>query len=138
MKLSSNQRYLYRLIVGSVMVIWGLAELLLNPGRGSVIPVALIAAGMVFMVAGLKLRRLSRSLPFRESPDQDERTRRIGAWGISYSWFLTLLFMTALFWLDYARVLVLTTGTALAVSVIVMAVSARLFQWYFFRKGDVE
>lgn len=138
MKMSSNQRYLYRLIVGSVMAIWGLAELLLNPDGGNVIPVALIAAGVVFMVAGFKLRRLSRSLPFRESPDQDERTRRIGAWGISYSWFLTLLFMTALFWLDYARVLVLTTGTALAVSVIVMAVSARLFQSYFFRKGDVE
>jgi hypothetical protein len=137
MSLSSKWRYLYRLIVGLVMVIWGLAELLLNPGGGPAIPVALIAAGIVFVIAGFRLRQ-EVSLPFGGAPGQDERTRKIGAWGISWSWTFTLFFMAGLFWLDYFRVVTLSAEIALGISVVFMAISARLFQWYFFTRGDVE
>jgi small neutral amino acid transporter SnatA (MarC family) len=139
MSMSMNRRYLYRLIIGSVMAIWGLAELLLNPGGGPVIPVALVAAGIVFVLAGFRLRqRASQSLPSGGGPEQDERTRKIGAWGISWSWTFTIFFMAGLFWLDYFRVVILSAEVALGISVVVMAISARLFQWYFFAKGDVE
>jgi hypothetical protein len=139
MSLSSKWRYLYRLIVGSVMVIWGIAGLLLDPGGNPAISDALIAAGTVFVIAGFRLRReVSLSLPFREVPEQDERTRKIGAWGISWSWTLTLFFMAGLFWLDNFKVVTLSAETALGISVIVMAISALLFQLYFQMKGDVE
>jgi hypothetical protein len=46
--------------------------------------------------------------------------------------------MTGLFWLDYLNVLRLSTQNALALSVIVLALSVVIYKVYLFRKGDVE
>ncbi len=46
--------------------------------------------------------------------------------------------MFGLFWLDYLDVLRFSTQNALALSVVVLALSAVIYQTYLFRKGDVE
>jgi hypothetical protein len=46
--------------------------------------------------------------------------------------------MTALFWFDYAGLLRLSTQNALAASVVVLAISAVIYQAWLFRKGDVD
>jgi hypothetical protein len=79
--------------------------------------------------------------PHRKSghdPESDERSKKIGAYGITYAWLTGLFFMTGLFWLDYGGWLRLGTQNALALSVIVLALSAVIYQTYLFRKGDVE
>jgi hypothetical protein len=45
--------------------------------------------------------------------------------------------MWFLFLLDHFRLVMLTTGVALGVSVVVMALTAVAFQVYLSRKGDV-
>ncbi|MGE5832761.1 MAG: hypothetical protein ACM3X8_07580, partial [Methanomicrobiales archaeon] len=125
--------YLYRVIVGCLLILWGVAEILLNPSGISILPTALLAAGLAFFLVGI-----IRWRKFGNAPEQDERSRKIGSWGISYSWIVSLIFMTALFWLDYLRVVSLTIETALGSSILVMIFSAVAFQMYLFRKGDVE
>jgi hypothetical protein len=48
------------------------------------------------------------------------------------------LFMSALYWLDFMGILILGTQGALGLSVMVLAVSAVVYQMYLFRKGDIE
>jgi len=127
------QRYLYRVFAGSVLILWGIADLLLNPSGDSVLPTVLLAAGLAFLVTGV-----IRWKKFGNTPERDERSRRIGAWGMSYSWLLSLSFMWSLFLLDHFRVVMLAAGTAIGASLVVMALSAAAFQTYLARKGDVE
>ena len=132
MRIAPLHRYLYRVIAGSVMIVCGIAWLLLDPSGDHLLPAALLAAGIAFLAIGfIRWRR------FGNTPEQDERSRKIGAWGISYSWFVGLFFMTGLFWLDYSAVVSLSAGSALAASLIVMTLSAVVFQVYLSRKGDV-
>ncbi len=74
---------------------------------------------------------------FRDEPEKDERTQKIGAYGVSYSWFLTLVFLALLFWVDYLGVLALTVESVLLATILLMGLSARIFQWYLCRQGDV-
>jgi hypothetical protein len=48
-----------------------------------------------------------------------------------------LIFMFGLFWVDYAGILRLETQVALALSIVVLALSARLYQIRLFRRGNV-
>jgi hypothetical protein len=132
MQLTQYHRYLFRVIVGAILIVWGVAGLLLGPPGDSILSMILLSAGLVFLVAGV-----TRWRKYGEGPEQDERSRKIGAWGISYSWLIGLFFMTALFWLDRLRLLMLSTGTALGTSVMVMTLSAVVFQVYLSRVGDV-
>jgi hypothetical protein len=132
MQFTPWHRYLYRVTFGSILIVLGIAELLLVPSEGPIIPTILLAAGLAFVVTGV-----SRWRRFGNAPEQDERSKKIGAWGISYSWFLSLFFMTALFLLDYLQVVTLPVQTALGVSVMVMTLSAVAFQLYLSKSGDV-
>ena len=131
MQFSMRQRYFYRVIAGSVLILWGIAELLLNPSGDSILPIVLLAAGLAFLVTGVSRRR-----KYGEGAEQDERSKRIGAWGLSYSWLLSLSFIWSLFLLDHFKVVMLTAGAALGASLIVLTLSAVVFQIYLSRAGD--
>lgn len=92
-----------------------------------------ITSGVVVLVfAG------ARAMREDEGPEQDERTRRIGAYGITYSWFVTLVYLFVLFWAENMGLLALSSSDVILSSILLMAVSAKVFQWWFFRQGDVE
>jgi hypothetical protein len=125
-------RNLYRIIIGALMITSGIVSILLTAGE-VIISTMLLAAGFAFLITGI-----SRHRKYGDEPESDERSKKIGAYGITYAWLTGLFFMFGLFWLDYIGVLRLSTQNALALSVVVLALSAVIYQTYLFRKGDVE
>lgn len=125
-------RNMYRIIIGILMVAYGLAFIALSSGD-AVVGTVLLTAGLVFLITGILRHR-----KYGDDPESDERSKKIGAYGITYAWLTGLFFMTGLFWLDYAGWLRLGTQNALAISVVVLALSAVIYQTYLFRKGDVK
>jgi len=125
-------RNLYRIVIGALMLVSGTISLLLNPSEAG-IGTMLVVAGIVFLITGI-----SRHKKFGNDPESDERSKKIGAYGLSYAWLTGLFFMFGLFWGDYLGVLKLTVQNALMASILVLAFSAAIYQAYLFRKGDVE
>jgi peptidoglycan/LPS O-acetylase OafA/YrhL len=118
---------------GLGLLAFGLFQMLtMSAGAPGNISDYAIATGFVMMVlAG------ARMLQGESHYMQDERTKRIGAWGLSYSWFLTFMAMFAVFWLDYLGIASPDAGTLSVVFILLMGISAKVFQSYLFRKGDV-
>lgn len=127
-----RSRNIYRIVIGILMLLSGGVFLILNPTE-SVSGTILITGGLVFLLTGVL--RHSR---YGDGPESDERSRRIGAFGLSYAWLTGLFFMFCLFWLDSSGIVRLDTQVALAASITVLGVSAGLYQCYLFRRGDVE
>lgn len=127
-----KQRNLYRIIIGAFMLGSGLIITVFQPG-GFFFGTILITGGCAFLAVGILRHR-----QYRDGPESDERSKKIGAYGLSYAWLTGLIFMVGLFWLDYLGVLNLNTRNALSGSILVLALSGVIFQMYLFRKGDVE
>jgi hypothetical protein len=125
-------RNFYRIVIGALMMISGIISMLMTSGE-AIIGTILLSAGIAFFVTGI-----TRHRKYGDEPESDERSKKIGAYGLSYAWLTGLFFMNALFWLDYLNILKLSTQNALALSVVVLALSAVFFQMYLFRKADVE
>jgi len=125
-------RNLFRIIIGVLMLISGIISMMLNAG-GAGIGIILVAAGIIFLFTGI-----SRHRKFGNDPESDERSKKIGAYGLSYAWLTGLFFMFGLFWLDSLGMVKLTVQNALMASILVLALSAAIYQAYLFRKGDVE
>jgi hypothetical protein len=123
---------IHRLIIGALMLISGVVFITVSPGE-PVIGSFLILGGLAFFITGMIRQRR-----YGGSPVSDERSRRIGAYGLSYAWLTGIFFMFVLFWADYLAVLRLSAGVALALSIVVLAISALIYQVYLFRKGDIE
>lgn len=129
---TTKQRNLYRIIIGVLMVISGLISAVFEQG-GSIFSTILITGGCAFLAVGILRHRQDG-----EGPESDERSKKIGAYGLSYAWLTGILFISALYWLDSIGILRLGTQVALPLSVMVLIISALLYQMYLFRKGDVE
>jgi len=127
-----KQRNRYRIIIGALMTVSGLATALLSDGE-AIIGTVLLCAGLAFLLTGI-----IRHKRYGDDPESDERSKKIGAYGITYAWLTGLIFMTALFWLDYTGVLRMSAQNALAISIVVLAISAVIYQAWLFRKGDVD
>ena len=113
------------------MLISAIVSIMLTAGEAN-IGSMLIAAGAVFLIAGITNHR-----KYGDDPESDERSKKIGAYGLSYAWLTGLFFMFGLFWLDYLNVIRLSSQNALALSIHVLALSAVVYQVWLFRKGDV-
>jgi hypothetical protein len=128
----TKQRNLYRIIIGVLMVVSGFVSVIITSGEAITGSILLIA-GITFLLSGI-----IRHKKYGDGPESDERSKKIGAYGLSYAWLTGLFFMFGLFWLDYLNIVKLGTQIALALSIVVLALSARLYQVYLFRKGDIE
>jgi hypothetical protein len=128
----TNRRNLYRIIIGALMIVSGIIGAIFTQG-GSIFSAILLAGGCAFLVVGV-----IRHHQYGEGPESDERSKKIGAYGLSYAWLTGILFISALFWLDLMGTFRLGTQDALALSIVVLALSAVVYQVYLFRKGDVE
>lgn len=124
-------RYVIKIAVGAFLAAAGLLLPFLVQGTEMLSSILVAAGATVLVIAVMRHRR------FRDELESDERTKKIGAYGISYSWLLTLVFLAIVFWVDYLGLLTLPVGDVLLVTILLMGISARLFQWYFFRQGDV-
>lgn len=122
----------YRIIVGMLLILSGIVSVLLT-GENAIIGTIFLAAGLAFLITGI-----SRHRKYGNDPESDERSKKIGAYGLSYAWLTGLFFMTGLFWLDYLGILRLSAQHALASSIMILSLSAIIYQTFLFRKGDVE
>ena len=125
-------RNIYRIIIGALMLISGLVYIALISGE-AIIGIILLVAGLAFLFAGIIRHRKDG-----DSPESDERSKKIGAYGLSYAWLTGIFFMFGLFWLDYLNIVKLSTQIALVLSIVVLALSGIIYQLYLFQKGDVE
>jgi Ca2+/Na+ antiporter len=128
----TNQKNLFRIIAGTLMLISGLVSIVLTSGE-AIIGSIFLTAGIAFLITGIIRHR-----KYADDPESDERSQKIGAYGLSYAWLTGLFFMVGLFWLDYLGILMMGTQLALALSIVVLALSALIYQMYLFRKGDVD
>ncbi|HDS62763.1 MAG TPA: hypothetical protein ENN52_01255 [Methanofollis liminatans] len=119
-------------IFGFLFLAIGIVQHLTGTGPDATTGMFVTSGVVVLILAG------ARAMREDEGPEQDERTRRIGAYGITYSWFITLVYLFVLFWAENMGLLVLSAADVILSSILLMAVSAKIFQWWFFRKGDVE
>jgi len=126
------QRNLYRIVIGALMIVSGLIGAVFTQG-GSIFSTILLTGGCAFLAVGVLRHR-----HYGEGPESDERSKKIGAYGLSYAWLTGILFISALFWLDLMDTLRLGTQGALGLSLLVLVISAVAYQIYLFRKGDVE
>lgn len=118
--------------IAAILIMAGVAMLAFI-GDHQEMAIGLINAGaVVIFVTFIRARR------FKDGPLKDERTVRIGSYGLSYSWFVTIVLLAVLFWLNYFELVQLTVDQVLGLLILVMAITAKGFQWYLFRKGDVE
>lgn len=124
--------YKYRIVAGLAILLAGiLITAFLEVDI--LIPIVLINTGLiVFLVTALKLFKS------RELPDKDERTKKLAAYGVTYSWFLTLVLIAVLIWVDYFSLFELTVKGVLGILLFFMIISANIFRWHFMRKGDVD
>lgn len=130
MKMRLKQSVL--LVLGILFVLAGIALQYVGIVVKSTAVVALVSAGVtiVIVVVIKGLRRQDEVL-------SDERTKKIGAYGTTYSWVLTLVLILAFLWLDFLGLTSFNLQGILFVLLFTMLISARLFQWYLFRQGDV-
>jgi hypothetical protein len=119
-------------MIGALMLISGIVSIVLTAGDAG-IGSMLTAAGIVFLLTGIINHQ-----KYGDDPESDERSKKIGAYGITYAWLTGLLFMFGLFWLDYFSMLRLSVQNALALSILVLALSAAIYRIWLFRKGDVD
>lgn len=102
-------------------------------GVDPVITLTFVNAGTIMIViAAIALNRAGRDQP------QDERTRKLGAYGLAKSWFVTFIGLNLLFWIDYLELAALTARHIVSILMALMLLSALVFQWNYKRHGDVQ
>ena len=121
-------------VLGILLTGIGLAEMILTQdGTSPQLASSFVSMGVVLTIlSGLRLWKGEGNYM------QDERTKKIGAYGISYSWFLTFLVLFVIFWADFLHLWSPDVGTLSVLLILLMGISAKGFQMYLFRKGDVE
>jgi hypothetical protein len=131
-----EKTYLYKLILGAILIAAGILSVVISEVLFDVdilIPIFLINVGLIIFVA-TAFRLFRRG----DLPDRDERTKKLAAYGITYSWLLTLVVITVLSWVQYFGLAELTASSVLGILLFFMIISANVFRWYFMRKGDIE
>lgn len=126
-----KRRYAVQITAGAVLGAAGVVLPFLMDGTEAISSL-LVTIGLVILAVAMV-----RHWRFRDELEKDERTQKIGAYGVTYSWLLTIVFLAILFWVDYLGLFALTVESVLLSAILLMGLSARLFQWYLFRQGDV-
>lgn len=124
-----------KLVLAGIILLITFAGVLLAAfyGNKSIMPIIFFNAGLIFFVI------IVFSL-FKKGdlPDRDERTKKMSAYGITYSWLVTLVVITGLSMGQYLRLINLTAEEVLGILLFFMIISANIFKWYFLQKGDIE
>jgi hypothetical protein len=131
--ISGSQTWISVLFIAGILIFGaGLLMLILGPDSlQEGVSLSCISAGSVMMI--ISAFRLSG----KERYQQDERTKKIGAYGLSWSWFLTFIVLFVVFWVSVLGLFTLDVSILAVFLILLMGVSAKGFQWWFFRKGDV-
>jgi hypothetical protein len=124
--------YMYKLTLGIIILLAGIISATFYKHEVA-ISSFLISMGLIIFI--LTAFRLFRQGDF---PDADERTKKLAAYGITYSWLLTLVLISVFYLANYFKLVEFTAESVLSILLIFMTISANVLRWYFMRKGDIE
>ncbi|MFA0821305.1 MAG: hypothetical protein ACC612_00235 [Methanomethylovorans sp.] len=127
-----DNRYKYSLYAAIAAVVIGIMASILQVGDEEISNILINIGVAIIAVLLVRLRRTGNL------PEKDERTKKLGAYGLSYSWFITFLALNLLFWIDRLHFAQLSVSTVIFILFILMLVTAKGFQWHFLSKGDVD
>lgn len=128
-----KNEYKSRLTIGLVLLLLGIALEIIKKGVYSLVTNLLTLFGLILIMTSV-----IRHLKFRDEPEKDERTTKIGTFAMAYAWLVTMGVLALLVWLDYNNPVKMTAFQALMMIYSVSLLAAGVFVWYFKRKGDVE
>jgi len=122
-----KNRFLIRMIPGTTLIMAGLLLSLLGYDAFFLAIAGMVAIGVVL------LRRWSAG----DQPEKDERTNKLGAFSLAYSYLVSLILALVLFITVYLGMVDLNTVAALQIIIYIMTGSAIAFMLIFSRRGDV-
>ncbi|MDD4255408.1 MAG: hypothetical protein PHP59_08545 [Methanofollis sp.] len=122
-------RYLLQICAGTLVAAAGIA--LTIASTDTVLSSALVAFGTVMVTLGIFRHRR-----FGDRIESDEMTESIGTKAAARSWFVTLLFLCALFWVDELSLIPLDIRGAILATVLVMTLSVTIFSWHLARAAE--
>ncbi len=114
--------------LGAVLILSGLLLPLLGY-NASFLAVAGVAALGVTLIKRWRLGN---------QPEKDERTSKIRAFSLAYSWMVSLILATAIFSAVNFGMIAIDALTALAATIYIMTGSAIIFIFTLQRRGDVQ
>ena len=127
-----DNRYKYSLYAAIIAFVAGVTASVLQIGNEEVANILINIGVALIAVLLIRLRRTGNL------PEKDERTKQLGAYGLSYSWLITFLALNLIFWIDRLRFAQLTVSEVVFILGILMLVTAKGFQWHFLSKGDMD
>jgi hypothetical protein len=127
-----EKRYMYKLTLGIIILLAGIVSATFYKHEAAVSSFLISMGLILFILTALRLFRQG------DLPDRDERTKKLAAYGITYSWLLTLVLISVFYLANYLKLVEFTAGSVLGMLLIFMTISANVFRWYFMRKGDIE
>jgi len=119
-------------LIGSVLLFAALVMIYVY-GNDTLLPLGLIIASLALTLVLIARRRRTP-----EEPDSDERTRKNGAFGLSWSWLIGVCGMVVLFWADYFGIWRPGALVELGASILLFLLSAIVFLAYLSHKGDAD
>lgn len=122
-----KNRSLIRMIPGMMLIMASLILSLLGYDAGFLAIAGVVAIGLVL------LRRWRAA----DQPEKDERTNKLGAFSMAYSYLVSLIFATVLFIAVYLEMVDLDAVAALQIIIYIMTGSAIAFLLIFSRRADV-
>jgi len=93
----------------------------------------LVAGGVAALVT-IAVRRWRRG----DGPEKDERTEKIGAFGLAYSWLVSIISVLAIFCAENMGFISINATTALSITMFIMAGSALVLLAVFHRRGELD
>lgn len=127
-----ENRYVYKFALGVIILLAGIVSATCYKYEASVSSFLISMGLILFILTAFRLFRQG------DLPDRDERTKKLVAYGITYSWLLTLVLIAVLYLANSFKLVEFTAGGVLGILLIFMAISANIFRWYFTQKSDVE
>ena len=124
-----NKQIFQRLAVaGLALVVIGAALTIAMP---KIAPYLLSIGGVMCIIGYLKGSRAEKTVP------PDERTLKIGHYGLAWAWLATLVILCVLYLLNVSGLFNPDTQSLLIGLLLFHAVFGRATQWYFLKKGDI-
>ncbi|MCZ7382919.1 MAG: hypothetical protein O8C64_15290 [Candidatus Methanoperedens sp.] len=121
------------LIFGPILLLVAVVVLIFWKNAPTVIISVFTSSGLALIIIGIY-----RHIRYGVQAVSDERTRKISALALTYSWFITLIFVGVLGYLNEFSPLEIPLKKVLANIILVMIGTFILFYAYFARKGDLE
>ena len=130
----------FRLVFGPIVLLVGLALLVFwKDTDNRIITLLLLTLGITTTVRGFlwPKRKFFTRVIYSDTPEEDERTRKIGAFATAYAWCITAILISVLISLELFNLLKMNVIEVLCLIFFVMIAATVGLYAYFRRKGDV-